>query len=68
LKLLSFKKIKIKFIRNMHIFNFLYLLKNINKKTSHLLRQLYAFIITICKKIVQKLICMKKIFLGQKEM
>ncbi len=52
----------------MHIFNFLYLLKNINKKTSHLLRQLYAFIITICKKIVQKLICMKKIFLGQKEM
>jgi len=61
----QFKKWNKKFTRNLFIFKNWYLFKN--KIQFHLPKQLYAFFITIWKKIIQKFIHMKK-KIGQKDM
>jgi hypothetical protein len=46
-------------------FKFSYLLKNYKGKKGYVIEQLQAFIITNCKKIVRKFICMKKLLLNK---
>jgi len=67
-----FKRWTTKFTRNQQIFQFLYLFKYIYIYIyiykCHLLKQLYAFIIKICKNKCSKIDLYEKVIFGQKDM
>ncbi len=54
---------KTKFTSNQYIFIFI---QKYKIYICYLLKQLYAFILTIYENIVQKFICMKNLFLGKR--